>query len=130
MAISKNMIFAGVILLVCSGALVLLIANTSIPIFSVKEIMEHPQAESYLDRKIQLVGNVRDQNDTHFSINDPDDVNNASLIITIESINVIKPSGFQMGKTVLIEGKLLEISSVWLFKASLISTKCPSKYQN
>ncbi len=130
MAISKNFVFAGVILLVCSGALFLLLAQSSIPIFSVKEIMDHSDAESYLDRKIQLVGNVREQNETHFSINDPDDVNNASLIITIESINVIKPSGFQIGKTVLVEGKLLEIEGIWLFKATLISTKCPSKYQN
>ena len=126
-----NIALAGIIIIVCGGALFLLLAESSIPIFSVKELMDYPNPESYIERKIQLVGVVKESNGTHFSLNDPEDVDNVSLIIYIEAINVEKPTGFEIGKTVLVEGKLLSTdNNNWNFKASMISTKCPSKYES
>lgn len=125
-----NIVVAGIIIVVCSGALFLLLAESSVPVFSVKELMDYPQPESYIDRKIQLVGVVKESNGTHFSLNDPEDVYNDSLIIFIDAINVDKPVGFEIGKTVLVEGKLLSTGDIWHFKASMISTKCPSKYES
>jgi cytochrome c-type biogenesis protein CcmE len=127
---TQNLLMAGTVITVCVFALFLLLASSSVPIFSVKEIMDHPDPNSYIDRKIQLVGIVQSPNGTHFSLYDPDDPTNTSLVINIEATNVIKPSGFAVDKMVLVEGKLLDISGTWTFKASLISTKCPSKYQN
>ena len=92
--------------------------------------MDYPQPESLLERKIQIVGVVKDTNATHFSVNDPEDVDNVSLIIYINATNVEIPVGFEIGKTVLVEGKLLSVGEKWLFKASMISTKCPSKYDS
>ena len=125
-----NMVLAGIIIIVCGGALFIMLAESSVPIFSVKELMDHPNPESYIERNIQLVGVVKESNGTHFSLNDPEDVYNDSLIIFIEAINVTKPVGFELGKTVLVEGKLLSTSDNWHFKASMISTKCPSKYES
>lgn len=92
--------------------------------------MDVKNPESYINKKIQLVGIVNEDNSTGFLITDPEDVDNVSLIIYINSTNVEKPTGFAVGKTVLIEGKLLSITGFWNFRATMISTKCPSKYQN
>jgi len=124
------MIVAVIIILLSAGALFILLANSSLPILTVKELKDHPQSESYMDRKIQLIGIVNTYNGSDFYVNDPDDINNNTLFIYIEALNVEKPTGFEIGKTVLIEGKLLSMSNIWTFKASMISTKCPSKYIN
>ncbi|MHA2052589.1 MAG: cytochrome c maturation protein CcmE domain-containing protein [Candidatus Hodarchaeales archaeon] len=126
----KNLILAGAVILISTGALFFLLISSSVPIFSVKEIIDHPNPDSYLNRKIQLVGIVQNSNESHFSLYDPDDPTNTSLIILVEAINIEKPTGFEVDKMVLVEGKLLDISDNWTFKASMISTKCPSKYQN
>jgi cytochrome c-type biogenesis protein CcmE len=110
------------------GAFFFLIANTSIPVFTVKELMDHSQPDSLMNRNIQLIGVVNDINNSGFHITDPEDVDNTSLIVYINSTNVIRPSGFETGKTVLVEGELLSTTNIWKFKARLISTKCPSKY--
>jgi cytochrome c-type biogenesis protein CcmE len=127
---TKNAILASVIIMVCVSAFLVLLASSSVPIFSVKELMDHPNYESYVNRKIQLVGVVQQIDSDGFLITDPEDKNNASLIVFINSTNVEKPTGFESGKTVLVEGKLLSTRNIWRFKASLISTKCPSKYQS
>ena len=127
---NKNLLIAGITIIISGGALLFLLAGSSVPIFSVKEAMDYPQPESLLERKIQLVGVVKDTNATHFSISDPEDVDNVSLIIYINATNVEIPVGFETGKTVLVEGKLLSVGENWLFKASMISTKCPSKYDS
>ena len=130
MANNKNIALAGVVIVICVGSLFILLASSSVPVFSVKELMNHNNPESYIDRKIQLVGVVKEYNETHFSINDPQDTN-SSLIIYIEAPkNVERPIGFAINKTVLSEGKLLSITGIWKFKASMISTKCPSKYES
>ncbi|MFX0124257.1 MAG: hypothetical protein ACFFAE_11515, partial [Candidatus Hodarchaeota archaeon] len=65
-----------------------------------------------------------------FYINDPDDVTNLSLEIYINATNVEIPAGVESGKTILVEGKLISTSEPWILKATMISTKCPSKYQD
>ena len=125
----QNLLVAGIIVAICGGAILVLLATSSVPVYSVKEAMDHKQPESLIERKIQLVGVVKESNNTHFSVNDPQDVDNASLIIYINATNIEKPIGFEIGKTVLIEGKLLSIDEKWIFRASMISTKCPSKYE-
>ena len=124
---NKN-IAAGIVVLVCAGALLILLTGSSVPIFNVQELMDHPEPESYIDRKIQIVGNVTEMNATHFTIIDPQVENSGSLFIQVIANNIVKPVGFQVDKTVVVEGKLLSISNIWQFKASMISTKCPSKY--
>lgn len=127
---TKNIVLASTIILVSTGALLVLLASSSVPIFSVKELMDHPSYESYVNRKIQLVGIVQQIDSSGFLINDPEDKSNDTLIVYINSTNVEKPTGFELGKTVLVEGKLLSTRNLWTFKASLISTKCPSKYKS
>jgi cytochrome c-type biogenesis protein CcmE len=129
MARTKNIILTSSIILVCAGAFFLLLANSSVPVFTVKELMDHPRSNSYINKNIQLIGKVQQINTTGFFISDPEDVDNVSLIVYINSTNIEKPTGFESGRTVIVEGKLLLISSVWKFRASSISTKCPSKYQ-
>lgn len=126
---TKNLLLAGIIIIISGGAILMLLASSSVPVFSVKEAMDYSQPESLIERKIQIVGVVKDFNSTHFSMNDPIDVNNISLIIYVNATEVEKPIGFEVGRTVLVEGKLLNINENWLFRASMISTKCPSKYE-
>ena len=127
---NKNMVIATIVIIVSAGALLLLLTSSSIPIFSVKEVMNHSNPESLIERKIQIVGIVNESNDTFFSINDPEEVNNTNLIIYVNSTNIEKPVGFELGKAVLVEGKLISIDNQWIFSASMISTKCPSKYES
>ncbi len=126
---SKNFILSAIIISVCGVSFLFLLASSSVPVFTVKELMDHPRSDTYLNRNIQLIGTVEQVNDTGFFITDPDDIDNASLIIYINSTNVVKPTGFAKEKTVLIEGKLLSTKNIWKLKATTISTKCPSKYQ-
>ncbi|MFW9854589.1 MAG: cytochrome c maturation protein CcmE [Candidatus Thorarchaeota archaeon] len=125
---TKNLIIVISTVIVCLGAFFLLIANTSTPVFTVKELIDHSQPDSLMNKNIQVIGVVEDMNSTGFYISDPEDVDNTSLLIYVNSTNVIRPSGFEIGKTVLVEGELLSIANLWKFKARLISTKCPSKY--
>jgi len=129
MASPKNILLAGTVVAVCVGALFILFVGSSVPIYSVGELMEDPKAESYINRRIQIVGNVTEMNSTHgFTIIDPQ-VENPNFRIYVVALNVEKPTGFELDRTVVVEGKLLSIDNIWTFKASMISTKCPSKYQ-
>jgi len=127
---TKNLILGAIVIVVCAGSFFFLLASSSVPIFTVKELMVHPQSESYMNRNIQLIGVVQGINTTGFLIYDPDDVDNVSLVIYINTSNVVRPSGFESGRTILAEGKLISISNIWKFRATMISTKCPSKYQS
>ncbi|MHA2247796.1 MAG: cytochrome c maturation protein CcmE domain-containing protein [Candidatus Hodarchaeales archaeon] len=127
---SKNAVLAAIIIIICAGAFLFLLTSSSVPIFTVKELMDQQQPDSYINRNIQLIGIVQKVDDTGFNITDPDDVNNPSLIIYINATNVEKPIGFETGKTVLVEGRLISTTGKWKFKATMISTKCPSKYQD
>ncbi len=126
---AKNTIIASFIVITCAGGFLLLLANSSVPMFTVKELMDSPRPENLVNKKIQIIGVVKTFNSTSFYICDPEDASNESLLIYVNSTNVERPTGFEIGRTVLIEGKLLTISNIWKFRASSISTKCPSKYQ-
>lgn len=123
--------------------------STSIPVFSVKEIEEDPNANSFLNRRLQLVGNVVEFNTSGFLLNDPKNRSDYTYMIYVQADNdVERPAGFAVNKTVLVEGKLTEflngtvqitrngvetwisIPDLGIFKATKISTKCPSKYQS
>ncbi|MHA2232586.1 MAG: cytochrome c maturation protein CcmE domain-containing protein [Candidatus Hodarchaeales archaeon] len=119
-----------VLAIVGVAAVFMLLMDTSVPVFSVKEIREHPDPESYLGRRIQLVGNVLSSNDSGFILNDPMNRSDSTYLVFVQSSNVEKPSGFAINKTVLVEGKFVAMDDFWTFKASKISTKCPSKYQS
>ncbi|MFQ5977200.1 MAG: cytochrome c maturation protein CcmE [Candidatus Heimdallarchaeota archaeon] len=119
-----------VLTIVGVAAVFMLLMDTSVPVFSVKEIMEHPDPESYLGRRIQLVGNVLSSNNSGFILNDPMNKSDSTYLVYVQSSNVEKPSGFAVDKTVLVEGKFVSMDGFWTFKASKISTKCPSKYQS
>lgn len=125
----KNVIIAVIILSVCFGAFLILLTNSSVPTFTVKELMDHRRPDSFLNRKIQLVGVVREVNSTGFNMTDSEDLNNASLIIYINTTSTDRPAGVEPGKKVLVEGKLISTTNVWKLKATLISTVCPSKYE-
>lgn len=127
---TKNLLLGTFVIVVCAGSFFFLLANSSVPIFTVKELMDHPQTESYMNRNIQLIGVVQGINTTGFFIYDPDDVDNASLVIYINATNVVIPPGVESSRTILVEGKLISMSNIWRFKASMVSTKCPSKYQS
>ncbi len=130
MASTKNIILAGGIIALCAGSLFILFVGSSVPIYSVKELMDDPNAESYIDRRIQIVGNVTTiTNITHFTITDPEIVDPSLKIQVVAPVTVVRPQRFALDKTVVVEGKLLSIDGIWLFKASMISTKCPSKYE-
>ena len=124
---SKNVMLAAIIVLICGGAFLFLLAESSMPVFTVKELKNHQKSDSFINRNIQLIGIVQQVNNTGFFITDPED---ASFIIYINATNTEKPAGFEPGKTVLVEGKLISTNSIWNFKATMISTKCPSKYQD
>lgn len=126
----KNVFLAAFIILICGGAFLFLLAGTTVPVFTVKELKDHRNPDSFINRNIQLIGVVQQVNSIGFFITDPDDMNNVSLIIFINATKVEKPAGFESGKTVLVEGKLISTTNTWTFKATMISTKCPSKYQD
>ncbi|UCE13931.1 MAG: cytochrome c maturation protein CcmE [Candidatus Heimdallarchaeota archaeon] len=126
----KNVVIAALIIVICGGALLILLTSSSVPVFSVKELMDHPRSDSFINKNIQVIGIAQQINRSGFFITDPEDVLNMSLRIYINSTNVERPVGFESGKTVLVEGKLISTTTIWKFKATMISTKCPSKYQD
>ncbi|MFX0125835.1 MAG: hypothetical protein ACFFAE_19590, partial [Candidatus Hodarchaeota archaeon] len=118
----KNVVIASVIIIICGGAFLMLLTSSSVPIFTVKELMDNLLSDSFLNRKIQVIGVVKGGiNITGFYINDPDDVTNLSLEIYINATNVEIPAGVESGKTILVEGKLISISKPWILKATMIS---------
>ncbi|MHA2371103.1 MAG: hypothetical protein ACXADX_19990 [Candidatus Hodarchaeales archaeon] len=146
---ARYIAMALVLFVVAAASFYLLIVSTSMPVFSVKEIEEEPNAKSFLDRRIQLVGNVVESNASGFLLNDPQNRSDYTYMIYVQAdSDVEKPAGFSVNKTVLVEGKLTEfvngtvkitkngvetwisIPDLGIFKATKISTKCPSKYQS
>ncbi|MHA2224069.1 MAG: hypothetical protein ACXAC8_02620 [Candidatus Hodarchaeales archaeon] len=126
---AKNGVIATIIILVGVVSFIFLLSSSVVSSFTVKQLMDYSQPESLMNQKIQLIGVVKDDNATGFFLTDPDDRDNASLRIYINSTGVEIPTGFVVNKTVLVEGKLLSTTNSWKLKAVLISTKCPSKYE-
>jgi cytochrome c-type biogenesis protein CcmE len=106
----------------------MLLSGSVVSSFTLKQLVDHSRPESLTNQRIQLIGVVQQVNNTGFFMIDPDDVDNTSLLIYIISKDVEIPTGFESGKTVVVEGKLLSINNIWIFRANMISTKCPSKY--
>ena len=63
---TRNLLVSGLIISVCVFALALLFFNTSIPTYTVKDLIEHPKPESLLEHKIQLIGIVGTSNTSGF----------------------------------------------------------------
>ena len=66
-------------------------------------------------------------NSTGFYLTDPEDAN-SSYLVYIHAINIERPMGFEIDRTVVVEGKPVSKSQIWTIQASKISTKCPSSY--
>ena len=111
----RNAIIALAVLIVVAASFLMLLMNTSVPAFSTKELMEDPKAESYLGRRIQLVGNVVQSNESGFFLNDPENKSDSAYLIYVQAQNVERPAGFEIGKTILVEGKLTSMGDIWIF---------------
>ena len=129
MAIStpKLAIIGSVLVLSTLFAYFLLYASI-IPQYSVYEFYMDNNPEQMVDKKIQLVGDVMSIGTDEFVIGDWE--TNGSLTVMVTHHNVVKPAGFELQKRVMIEGTLKKVGNSYYLEATLISTKCPSKYQN
>lgn len=116
----------GGILIISTILTYVILASSIIPQYSVYEFYTKSNPESMVDQKIQLVGDVYSVGTDEFVIGDWE--TNGTHTVTILHQNVVKPSGFEIGKRVMIEGILKESGTSYYVQASLISTKCPSKY--
>lgn len=106
-----------------------LLYSSIIPQFSVNEFYSQEDPSALLDKKIQLVGDVEPNSTTisQFRITDWEGKNYS---VTVNYDNVPLPGGFTDGKRVMVEGMLKHSGSDYYIEASLISTKCPTKYQS
>ena len=107
----------------------IILFTSSVPIYSVYEFYEKSDPESMVNTKIQLVGDVSSETSSNFVLKAWETAGNYSILVIHK--DVAKPSGFQDGARVLIEGYLKKASSnSYYLEADLISTKCPSKYED
>ncbi len=132
MAISTTKLVAiGAVLVISVVLSFTLLYSSIIPQYSVGEFYNNNNKSSLVDKKIQLVGDVQnDWNATNrnFTIMDWQGYN---YTITVQyQKNVQIPGGFNPGKRVVVEGILKSSTSGYILQADMISTKCPSKYQN
>lgn len=127
---AKNGIIGTFIIIISVVLFLFLLSSSVVSSFTVKQLMDYSQPDSLMNQKIQLIGVVKDNDPPiGFFLTDPDDRDNVSLIIYINSTGVERPTGLVNNKTVLVEGKLISTTNSWKLKAVLISTKCPSKYE-
>jgi cytochrome c-type biogenesis protein CcmE len=112
------------------GALVIsayVIFSSVTPQYSIAELFEKTDPNDLIGKNVQLVGDVHNISENTFII---EDWEGSNYLVVIEHEDIPIPSGFETGKRVLVEGSLEYNSQGWVLKASQISTKCPSKYQN
>ncbi|OLS22460.1 MAG: hypothetical protein HeimC3_30930 [Candidatus Heimdallarchaeota archaeon LC_3] len=113
-----------------AGALIItafILFNSLIPQYSVYEMFEKNNPNDLIGKNVQLVGDVYNITNENFLIRDWEGMN-YSVIVQYENVPI--PSGFETGKRVLVEGTIDVSPEGWVIKATQISTKCPSKYQN
>ena len=113
-----------------AGALIItafILLNSVIPQYSVYELFEKNNPNNLIGKNVQLVGDVYNITNEDFLIKDWEGMNH-SIIVKYKNVPI--PSGFELGKRVLVEGSLGISSEGWVLKAIQISTKCPSKYEN
>ena len=130
MAISTTKLVAiGGVLLISVVLSFALLYSSIVPQYSVGEFYNNKDKGSLVNKKVQLVGDVHEWNSSldNFTIMDWDGYN---YTVAVQYNNVQIPGGFTLGKRVVVEGILKQDGSSYYIQADLISTKCPSKYQN
>ena len=132
MAISTTKLVAiGAVLIISVVLSFTLLYSSIVPQYSVGEFYTNNNKSSLVDKKIQLVGDVQnkswDPTTGDFNIIDWQGYN---YTIAVHYKNVQIPGGFAEGKRVVVEGVLKSSGSSYILQADMISTKCPSKYQN
>lgn len=81
----------------------------------------------YKDKNIEVKGTVKDLNSTNstgyvFNLTD------GKNVLKVEYKKAIPPT-FEVGKEVVVSGKLVNKNNEWIFEASEIQVGCPSKYE-
>ncbi len=130
MAIStKKLVAIGGVIFISVMLAFILLYSSIVPQYSVGEFYTNKDKNSLVDKKIQLVGDVHTWNPTTgvFSIMDWDGYN---YTVTVYYNNVQIPGGFTIGTRVVVEGILKNTNGGYSLQADMISTKCPSKYEN
>lgn len=131
MAIStKKLVAIGGVLFISVMLSFALLYSSIVPQYSVGEFYNNQNKSSLVDKKIQLVGDVNSWNSTTRSFNIMDwQGYNYNVSVNYTS-SVVVPGGFINGKRVVVEGILKPDGSAYMLQADMISTKCPSKYEN
>lgn len=130
MAIStKKLVAIGAVIIISVVLAFTLLYSSVVPQYSVGEFYTNNNKSSLVNKKIQLVGDVADWNSTNgtFKINDWQGYNYS---VFVQYKNVQIPGGFTVGKRVVVEGILKPDGTAYMLQADMISTKCPSKYEN
>lgn len=127
MSIAKPKLFGLFTVLIGSLALTgFVLYNSIIPQYSMAELFRgEVDPNSLVGNKIQVVGDVSMINENDFVITDWDGLN---LSLVVECGDLALPAGFELGKRVMVEGELQTEGMNFTLVASLVSTKCPSKY--
>ena len=129
MAIStRKLVAIGGVLFISVVFSIGLLYTSIIPQYSVGEFYVNNNKSSLVDKKIQLVGDVNTWN-TSSGVFTIEDWQNYNYTVLVQYNNVQIPSGFTIGKRVLVEGVLKQSNSNYILQADLVSTKCPSKYE-
>ena len=129
MAIStQKLALIGAVLVISVMLSFALLYSSIIPQYSVNELFSNEDPSKLIEKKIQLVGDVENMSSSEsvFIIKDWEGKNYS---VTVYHDTVALPAGFQLGKRVMVEGflKHSDLRGYYLV-ATLISTKCPSKY--
>lgn len=131
MAIStpKLVAIAGVLVISVILAFTLLYSSI-VPQYSIAEFYQNKDRSTLVDKKIQLVGDVTNWNTTNSTFNIMDWLGTNATVGVHYDKSVQIPGGFTLEKRVVVEGILKDSSTNgYYLDATMISTKCPSKYQ-
>lgn len=131
MAIStpKLVAIAGVLIISVMLSFTLLYSSI-VPQYSIAEFYQNNDRNTLVDKKIQLVGDVTSWNDTTSNFNIMDWLGTNDTVGVHYDNSVQIPGGFVNGKRVVVEGILKDgTTKGYYLDATMISTKCPSKYQ-
>ena len=92
---------------------------------SVDEVMDSP--ESLEGREIAIRGEVRDGTIDNTALTFI--LHGESEELLVEFSNAQTTGGLEDNRTIYAEGTLVLDGEVWVFKADVIKTSCPSKYE-
>ena len=125
MAIAKWKLGLGLALIVGAICLAIpIILLSAVPVYSVGELLG---TSPYLmvGRRVQLVGDFYNHTDERFILQD---FVNDSYYVIVDKTGVILPQDVTDGQRLIVEGIFGKLGEDWFLQASVISTKCPSKY--